>query len=53
MLLAVAVDVDAEDSPVSISWSGDMRWNIIASMDHRVENQVDPINASNSPILQY
>jgi ribulose kinase len=42
MLLAVVVDAD--DSPVSVSWSGDTGRNIIASMN---------INASNSPVLQY
>jgi ribulose kinase len=50
MLLAVAVDADG--SPVSVSWSGDTRRNIIVWMDHRAVNQAERINASNSPVLQ-
>jgi hypothetical protein len=51
MLLAVAVDADG--SPASVSWSGDTRRNIIVWMDHRAVNQAERINASNSPVLQY
>ena len=51
MLLVVAVDADG--SPVSVSWSGDTRRNIIVWMDHRAVNQAERINASNSPVLQY
>ncbi|KAL5211203.1 hypothetical protein ABZP36_022050 [Zizania latifolia] len=51
MLLAVAVDADG--SPVSVSWSGDARRNIIVWMDHRAVDQAERINARNSPVLQY
>jgi ribulose kinase len=51
MLLAVAVDADG--SPVSVSLSGDTRRNIIVWMDHRAVNQAERINATNSPVLQY
>ncbi|OEL34022.1 FGGY carbohydrate kinase domain-containing protein, partial [Dichanthelium oligosanthes] len=47
------VAVDADDSPVSVSWTGDTRRNIIVWMDHRAVNQAERINASNSPVLQY
>ncbi|CAN6230546.1 unnamed protein product [Urochloa humidicola] len=47
------VAVDADGSPVSVSWSGDTRRNIIVWMDHRAVNQAERINASNSPVLQY
>ena len=39
MLLAVAVDADG--SPVSVSLSGDTRRNIIVWMDHRAVNQAE------------
>lgn len=51
MLLAVAVDADG--SPVSVSWTGDVRRNIIVWMDHRAVDQAERINARNSPVLQY
>ncbi|KAH7671758.1 FGGY carbohydrate kinase pentulose kinase protein [Dioscorea alata] len=47
------VAVDADGSPVSVSWSGDARRNIIVWMDHRAVNQAERINANNSPVLQY
>ncbi|KAM0874273.1 hypothetical protein ACQ4PT_037567 [Festuca glaucescens] len=47
------VAVDADGSPVSVSWSGDARRNIIVWMDHRAVDQADRINARNSPVLQY
>ncbi|TVU32823.1 hypothetical protein EJB05_24581 [Eragrostis curvula] len=47
------VAIDADGSPVSVSWSGDTRRNIIVWMDHRAMNQAERINASNSPVLQY
>uniref|UniRef100_A0A0E0JWA5 Carbohydrate kinase FGGY C-terminal domain-containing protein n=1 Tax=Oryza punctata TaxID=4537 RepID=A0A0E0JWA5_ORYPU len=47
------VAVDADGSPVSVSWSGDARRNIIVWMDHRAVDQAERINACNSPVLQY
>ncbi|XP_058067922.1 uncharacterized protein LOC131217149 [Magnolia sinica] len=47
------VAVDADGSPVTVSWSGDARRNIIVWMDHRAVNQAERINACNSPVLQY
>ncbi|XP_048234377.1 FGGY carbohydrate kinase domain-containing protein-like [Ricinus communis] len=45
--------VDAYGVPISVSWSGDSRRNIIVWMDHRAIKQAEKINSSNSPILQY
>ncbi|XVF34251.1 hypothetical protein REPUB_Repub18cG0043400 [Reevesia pubescens] len=47
------VAVDADGSPVTVSWSGDSRRNIIVWMDHRAVKQAEKINSSNSPVLQY
>lgn len=47
------VAVDSEGEPVTVSWSGDTRRNIIVWMDHRAVKQSERINASNSPVLQY
>ncbi|KAK8916512.1 hypothetical protein KSP39_PZI022321 [Platanthera zijinensis] len=47
------VAVDADGSPVSISWSGDVRRNIIVWMDHRAVEQAEKINSLSSPVLQY
>ncbi|KAK4793036.1 hypothetical protein SAY86_023471 [Trapa natans] len=47
------VAVDDEGSPVTVSWSGDSRRNVIVWMDHRAVKQAEKINASNSPVLQY
>ncbi|KAE8675840.1 FGGY carbohydrate kinase domain-containing protein [Hibiscus syriacus] len=47
------VAVDADDSPVTVSWSGDSRRNIIVWMDHRALKQAEKINSHNSPVLQY
>lgn len=49
----LAVAVDSDGSPVSVSRSGDSRRNIIMWMDHRAVKQAEKINASNSPVLQY
>lgn len=45
--------VDSEGSPVTVSWSGDSRRNIIVWMDHRAVKQAERINSFNSPVLQY
>lgn len=45
--------VDADGSPVTVSWSGDARRNVIVWMDHRAVKQAERINACNSPVLQY
>lgn len=47
------VAVDADGSPVTVSWSGDSRRNVIVWMDHRAVKQAEKINSSNSPVLQY
>ncbi|KAK8351039.1 hypothetical protein V6Z12_A05G006300 [Gossypium hirsutum] len=47
------VAVDADGSPVTVSWSGDSRRNIIVWMDHRAVKQAEKINSRNSPVLQY
>ena len=45
--------MDSDGEPVSVSWSGDTRRNIIVWMDHRAVKQAERINSSNSPVLQY
>ncbi|GLT80393.1 hypothetical protein SLA2020_518340 [Shorea laevis] len=47
------VAVDADGSPVSVSWSGDSRRNIIVWMDHRAVKQAEKINSYKSTVLQY
>ncbi|KAL5973975.1 hypothetical protein ACLOJK_030635 [Asimina triloba] len=47
------VAIDADGAPVTVSWSGDARRNIIVWMDHRAVKQAERINAFNSPVLQY
>ncbi|KAF8400339.1 hypothetical protein HHK36_013636 [Tetracentron sinense] len=47
------VAVDADGSPVTVSWSGDARRNVIVWMDHRAVKQAERINSCNSPVLQY
>ncbi|KAJ4953932.1 hypothetical protein NE237_030764 [Protea cynaroides] len=47
------VAVDADGSPVTVSWSSDARRNIIVWMDHRAVKQAERINSFNSPVLQY
>ena len=49
----LTVAVDADGSPVTVSWSGDSRRNVIVWMDHRAVKQAEKINSSNSPVLQY
>ncbi|GAY48413.1 hypothetical protein CUMW_111460 [Citrus unshiu] len=50
---SINVAVDADGSPVSVSWNGDSRRNIIVWMDHRAVKQAEKINSRNSPVLQY
>ena len=45
--------VDADGSPVTVSWSGDSRRNVIVWMDHRAVKQAEKINTCNSSVLQY
>ena len=52
-LFCSAVAVDSDGSPVSVSWNGDSRRNIIVWMDHRAVEQAERINSCNSPVLQY
>ncbi|KAK7388481.1 hypothetical protein VNO78_23297 [Psophocarpus tetragonolobus] len=47
------VAVDSDGSPVSVSWSGDSRRNVIVWMDHRAVEQAERINSSKSPVLEY
>uniref|UniRef100_A0A7C9EE93 FGGY carbohydrate kinase domain-containing protein n=1 Tax=Opuntia streptacantha TaxID=393608 RepID=A0A7C9EE93_OPUST len=47
------VAIDDDGSPVTVSWSGDSRRNVIMWMDHRAVKQAERINASKSPVLQY
>ncbi|CAO2841736.1 unnamed protein product [Amaranthus hypochondriacus] len=47
------VAVDADGSPVTVSWSGDSRRNVIVWMDHRAVKQAEKINTCNSSVLQY
>ncbi|TKY54600.1 FGGY carbohydrate kinase domain-containing protein [Spatholobus suberectus] len=47
------VAVDSDSSPVSVSWSGDSRRNVIVWMDHRAVEQAERINSSKSPVLEY
>ena len=53
MLSCLLVAVDADGSPVTVSWSGDERRNIIVWMDHRAVKQAERINSIESPVLQY
>lgn len=47
------VAVDADGSPVTVSWSGDSRRNVIVWMDHRAVAQAERINFHKSTVLQY
>lgn len=48
-----AVAIGADDSPVTVSLTGDARRNIIVWMDHRAVDQTERINALHSPVLQF
>lgn len=45
--------VGTDDSPVTVSRTGDARRNVIVWMDHRADDQAERINASQSPVLQF
>ncbi|WCJ42383.1 FGGY carbohydrate kinase domain-containing protein [Euphorbia peplus] len=47
------VAVDSDGNPVSVSWSGDSRRNVIVWMDHRAIKEAEKINSLNSTVLQY
>lgn len=47
------VAIGTDESPVSVSKTGDARRNVIVWMDHRAEEQAERINASKSPVLQF
>lgn len=49
----LSVAMDSDGCPVTVSWSGDTRRNVIVWMDHRAIKQAERINACNSPVLQY
>ncbi|KAJ1943225.1 hypothetical protein EC988_006289, partial [Linderina pennispora] len=48
----VALDT-ATDEPVSLSTTGDQRWNIIVWCDHRAKHEAELINASGCNVLKY
>ncbi|MFT3765295.1 MAG: FGGY-family carbohydrate kinase [Minicystis sp.] len=45
--------LDAADRPVTVSPSGDDRWNVIVWMDHRAVDQASRINATKHEVLRY
>jgi FGGY-family pentulose kinase len=47
------VALDGDDAPVSVSPTGDPRWNVIVWMDHRALAETEEINALGHPVLQY
>lgn len=47
------VALDAAVGPVTVSPSGDDRWNVIVWMDHRALDQTARINATGHDVLRY
>ena len=45
--------LDAGDRPVTVSPSGDDRWNVIVWMDHRAIAEAERINATGHDVLRY
>lgn len=45
--------LDEHDAPVTVSPTGDDRWNVIVWMDHRAMDQAKRINAGKHDVLQY
>lgn len=52
-ILMCAVAIGADDSPVTVSRTGDARRNVIVWMDHRAVHQAEHINSFNSPVLRF
>ncbi len=53
VILMCAVAIGADDSPVTVSRTGDARRNVIVWMDHRAVHQAEHINSFNSPVLRF
>jgi FGGY-family pentulose kinase len=47
------VALDEKGNPVSVSKSGDRKWNIVMWMDHRAQAEAEQINATNHKVLSY
>jgi len=47
------VVLDRADQPLTISPTGDPRWNIIMWMDHRATREAEEINAGGYEVLRY
>ena len=47
------VAIDGDDRPVSVSPTGDPRWNVVVWMDHRALTETDEINRMGHPVLKY
>lgn len=45
--------LDEHDAPVTVSPSGEDRWNVIVWMDHRAIDQAKRINAGRHDVLRY
>lgn len=45
--------LDEHDAPVTVSPTGDDRWNVIVWMDHRAIEQAKRINAGGHDVLRY
>ncbi|KAI9219133.1 FGGY-family pentulose kinase [Blastocladiella britannica] len=46
------VALDGDYTPVSLSVSGDTKWNVIMWMDHRAAKETTDINAMGHPVLK-
>ncbi|HEY6459766.1 MAG TPA: FGGY family pentulose kinase, partial [Polyangiaceae bacterium] len=47
------VALDANDRPVTVSPTGDDRWNVVVWMDHRATQLVARVNATAHEVLRY
>ncbi|ORX74455.1 Pentulose kinase [Linderina pennispora] len=52
-MLAGSARILQPTSPVSLSTTGDQRWNIIVWCDHRAKHEAELINASGRNVLKY